>query len=200
MNGRFIHSHSFFCQVIRFPLETCSSSANCSSCVTNGDPLCGWCSVEGKCSRRSQCRNSNETMRYLTQGNQSNCMNMVVFDPLQFVTGRESVPYKVSCCMHATKMHIHHHTAACSAQVSISFTLGSPLPALPEEKFLCVFSNEERGITFNTTLSQNMSCDLTSSLPALTDIKLGACIKLLSHSLIFILACSDQVQFVQHTD
>ena len=35
---------------MRFPLETCSSSTNCSSCVTNSDPLCGWCSVENKCS------------------------------------------------------------------------------------------------------------------------------------------------------
>ena len=87
------------CQVMRFPLETCSSSANCSSCATNGDPLCGWCSVESKCSRRSQCQNNNETMRYLTQGNQSNCMNTVMFVPLQLVSGIESVPYQVSCCM-----------------------------------------------------------------------------------------------------
>ena len=91
------------CQVVRFPLETCSSSANCSSCVTNGDPLCGWCSVEGKCSRRSQCQNNNETMRYLTQGDQSNCMNTVMFNPLQFVSEIESVPYQVSCCMHVTR-------------------------------------------------------------------------------------------------
>ena len=35
---------------MRFPLETCSSSTGCSSCVTNSDPLCGWCSVESKCS------------------------------------------------------------------------------------------------------------------------------------------------------
>ena len=35
---------------MRFPLETCSSSTNCSSCITNSDPLCGWCSVESKCS------------------------------------------------------------------------------------------------------------------------------------------------------
>ena len=83
---------------MRFPLETCSSSANCSSCVTNSDPLCGWCSVESKCSRRSQCQNNNETMRYLTQGYQNSCMNTVMFDPPQFVSGVKSVPYQVSCC------------------------------------------------------------------------------------------------------
>ena len=55
----------------------------------------------------------------------------------------------------------------------MSFTPDSP-PTLAGETFLCVFSNDERGISFNTTLSQdNTLCDLTSSLPTLTDIKLG---------------------------
>ena len=102
-------------QVIRFPLETCSSSANCSSCVTNGDPLCGWCSVESKCSRRSQCRSNNETLRYLTQGNQSNCMNTVTFDPIQFMSEIESVPYQVSCHAHVTRNTLYHCTAALHA-------------------------------------------------------------------------------------
>ena len=92
------NTHSGSCQVVRFPLETCSSSAGCSSCVTNSDPLCGWCSVESKCSRRSQCQNNNETMRYLAQGDKNSCMNTVVFDPPQFLSGVKSVPYQVSCC------------------------------------------------------------------------------------------------------
>ena len=64
----------------------------------------------------------------------------------------------------------------CFIQVNISLST-SPvyLPhTLAGEMTLCVFSNEERGITFNTTLSETMSCDLTSSIPALPDIKLGS--------------------------
>ena len=59
----------------------------------------------------------------------------------------------------------------CYIQVNISLSLGS-LPFTLAGVTLCVFSDEERGITFNTTLSDTMSCDLTSSIPALSDIKL----------------------------
>ena len=62
----------------------------------------------------------------------------------------------------------------CCIQVNISLSLGGLPPTLAGEMTLCVFSNEERGITFNTTLSETMSCDLTSSIPALSDIKLGS--------------------------
>ena len=86
----------YFCQIVRLPLEMCSSSVTCNSCVTNGDPLCGWCSVEGKCSRRTQCQNNNDTRRYLPQGEQSNCCDIVMIDPLPFVTELQSVSYLVS--------------------------------------------------------------------------------------------------------
>ena len=121
--------------------------------------------MESKWSRRSQCQNNNETMRYLTQGDQSNCMNTVMFDPLQFVSEIESVLYKVSCCMHACdprhSASLHDKSAqSCkstyhSLRQSSSHTTWGDIP-------VC-FSNEDRGITFNTTLSHNMSCDFTSS-------------------------------------
>ena len=125
-------------------------------------------------------------------------MNTVMFDPPQFVSGVKSVPYQVSCCC----IDDHEQDQLTPLlQVNISFTPGSLLPTLPGEMFLCVFSNEEKGITFNTTLSQAMSCDLTFSLPALTDIKLGIVyyhyMWLIIDSVVF---TSDQVQFVQHTD
>ena len=48
---------NFFKRLLRFPIEECSSNVNCSSCVTNENPLCGWCVVENKCSRQSLCQN-----------------------------------------------------------------------------------------------------------------------------------------------
>ena len=89
-------SQLILCQVVRLPLETCSSSVTCNSCVTNGDPLCGWCSVENKCSRRTQCQDNTGTRRYLTQGEQTSCTDTVMFDPPQFVSEIQSVPYQVS--------------------------------------------------------------------------------------------------------
>ena len=43
------------------PMEECSMNRNCSSCVSDRNPLCGWCVVENKCSRISQCANGNST-------------------------------------------------------------------------------------------------------------------------------------------
>ena len=48
-------------QVTLVPLEECSMHKNCSSCVSDRNPLCGWCVVENKCSRISQCANGNST-------------------------------------------------------------------------------------------------------------------------------------------
>ena len=48
-------------QVHRLPVEECSNFTDCSACITNGGLLCGWCSVENKCSRRPQCANSNSS-------------------------------------------------------------------------------------------------------------------------------------------
>ena len=50
-----------FTKVHRLPVEECSNFTDCSACITNGGLLCGWCSVENKCSRRPQCANSNSS-------------------------------------------------------------------------------------------------------------------------------------------
>ena len=48
-------------KVHRLPVEECSNFTDCSNCITNGGLLCGWCTVENKCSRRPQCANSNSS-------------------------------------------------------------------------------------------------------------------------------------------
>ena len=52
-------------QVLQFPLEECSSLSDCQSCIGDNNPLCGWCTVENKCSRVSQCQNSSTPMRWV---------------------------------------------------------------------------------------------------------------------------------------
>ena len=52
-------------QVYRLPVEDCSNFTDCSSCTTRGGRLCGWCSVENKCSRRSQCSNNTSSLRWV---------------------------------------------------------------------------------------------------------------------------------------
>ena len=56
-----LHTLPSPCKVHRLPVEECSNFTDCSTCITNGGLLCGWCSVENKCSRRPQCANSNSS-------------------------------------------------------------------------------------------------------------------------------------------
>ncbi|KAL5476074.1 hypothetical protein EMCRGX_G025977 [Ephydatia muelleri] len=51
--------------VIQVPFEQCSNLIGCLSCVVNVNPLCGWCTVEQKCSRRSQCQNSTKETSWI---------------------------------------------------------------------------------------------------------------------------------------
>ncbi|XP_075926809.1 plexin-B3-like isoform X3 [Petromyzon marinus] len=50
--------------VSRVPVSSCRQHADCVSCVAARDPYCGWCVLEGRCSRRSECRSSDEPNRW----------------------------------------------------------------------------------------------------------------------------------------
>ena len=56
---------------------------NCFSCVSDRNPLCGWCVVENKCSRISECSDGNSTGdRWIranyTADNSSLCISFTV--------------------------------------------------------------------------------------------------------------------------
>uniref|UniRef100_A0ABM5FJ05 Plexin-B1 n=1 Tax=Pogona vitticeps TaxID=103695 RepID=A0ABM5FJ05_9SAUR len=41
--------------VSKIPIFECSKYSDCESCLALRDPYCGWCVLQGKCSRRSEC-------------------------------------------------------------------------------------------------------------------------------------------------
>nr|XP_008103746.1 PREDICTED: plexin-B1 isoform X1 [Anolis carolinensis] len=41
--------------VSKIPIFECSLYSDCESCLALRDPYCGWCVLQGKCSRRSEC-------------------------------------------------------------------------------------------------------------------------------------------------
>jgi len=71
--------HYYTIQVIAIPVEDCESFSDCTSCSGLGDPLCGWCSIEKKCSRRSECSNNTETRRWIQ--NQTMCIVNFAISP-----------------------------------------------------------------------------------------------------------------------
>ena len=71
--------HYYTIQVIAIPVEDCELFRECTSCTGLGDPLCGWCSIEKKCSRRSECSNNNETRRWIQD--QTMCIGTFAISP-----------------------------------------------------------------------------------------------------------------------
>ena len=82
----FVYIATEAAEVVSVPLENCSSYLTCSECVASMDPLCGWCSVEAKCSRVIDCQNSDMNGRYIKNGQTGSCFDTVTVDPAEFIT------------------------------------------------------------------------------------------------------------------
>ncbi|KAM5333552.1 plexin-B2 isoform 2-T2 [Glossophaga mutica] len=100
-------------KAFRLPVQECLSYENCTQCLGSQDPYCGWCIVEGRCTRRAECSRANESGHWLWSRGES-CVT---------VTGAR--PQNMSR----------------RAQGEVQLTV-SPLPALGEEdKLLCRFGD-----------------------------------------------------------
>ena len=103
-------------EIFRIPLENCSSYLTCAECAGGVDPLCGWCSVEAKCTIVSECQNSAVLGRYIEDGNSDQCFHVVNAQPEQTVI--ELVPNNnilvsqvlncVFCCF--DPLHVRFYT------------------------------------------------------------------------------------------
>ena len=82
----FVYVATEAAEVVSVPLENCSSYLTCNECAASLDPLCGWCSVEAKCSRVIDCQNSDMNGRYIENGQTGNCFDTVTVDPTEFIT------------------------------------------------------------------------------------------------------------------
>uniref|UniRef100_A0A672Z9J9 Plexin-B2-like n=1 Tax=Sphaeramia orbicularis TaxID=375764 RepID=A0A672Z9J9_9TELE len=64
----------------KVPVQTCLEKKDCQSCVELKDPYCGWCVLEGRCTRRSECRRAEEKNGWLWSPRQQ-CLKIVSFYP-----------------------------------------------------------------------------------------------------------------------
>uniref|UniRef100_A0A665UTN9 Plexin-B2-like n=1 Tax=Echeneis naucrates TaxID=173247 RepID=A0A665UTN9_ECHNA len=63
-----------------FPVQACHLKTDCHACVSMKDPYCGWCVLEGKCTRKQECSRSTEENAWLWSPNQQ-CVQIQAFDP-----------------------------------------------------------------------------------------------------------------------
>uniref|UniRef100_A0A8C9YNC1 Plexin b2b n=1 Tax=Sander lucioperca TaxID=283035 RepID=A0A8C9YNC1_SANLU len=72
--------HVVMLQITKVPVQTCLQKKDCQSCVELRDPYCGWCVLEGRCTRRSECRRAEEKNGWLWSPRQ-HCVKIVSFYP-----------------------------------------------------------------------------------------------------------------------
>ncbi|CAG5926826.1 unnamed protein product [Menidia menidia] len=100
-------------KITKVPVQACHLKTDCSSCMSMKDPYCGWCVLEGKCTRKQDCGRSAERNTWLWSPDQK-CVEIEAFSPMN-----------ISCKK--------------TQQVDISIP---SLPRLQEQdKLLCVFGH-----------------------------------------------------------
>ena len=72
-------------KVIKIPITDCSFHQNCTSCLESGNPLCGWCLLENKCSRNVECQSFSTRWIQANKTNTLECLTVTV-TPLEYVT------------------------------------------------------------------------------------------------------------------
>nr|XP_031527293.1 plexin-B3 isoform X2 [Vicugna pacos] len=103
-------------QVDRVPVAACPQFPDCTSCLQARDPLCGWCVLQGRCTRKGQCRRAAQPNQWLWS-------------------------YGDNRCLHVQSLLPAHHPRQEQGQVTLSVPR---LPALaPDEYFHCAFGDYE---------------------------------------------------------
>ncbi|XP_023581194.1 plexin-B3 [Trichechus manatus latirostris] len=71
-------------QVDRVPVAACPRFPACASCLQARDPLCGWCVLQGRCTRKGQCERAAQPNQWLwSYGEGSRCPHIQALLPAQ---------------------------------------------------------------------------------------------------------------------
>uniref|UniRef100_A0A673WIZ7 Plexin b2b n=1 Tax=Salmo trutta TaxID=8032 RepID=A0A673WIZ7_SALTR len=84
-------------RITKVPVQTCHLKTDCQSCVSPWDPYCGWCVLEGRCTRRSDCRRAEEKNGWLWSPKQQ-CVKIVSFNPPNLSCKKTQHKCKCSKC------------------------------------------------------------------------------------------------------
>ncbi|XP_040893585.1 plexin-B2b [Toxotes jaculatrix] len=140
------HSHLYITtekKITKVPVQTCLQKKDCQSCVELRDPYCGWCVLEGRCTRRSECRRAEEKNGWLWSPKQQ-CVKIVSFYPPN-LSCKKTQKVKInipslpaigpSDRLHCTIESSHSEgTMSDSSQVSCDLPRPSLIPQTPENQ------------------------------------------------------------------
>uniref|UniRef100_A0AAY4ESK9 Sema domain-containing protein n=1 Tax=Denticeps clupeoides TaxID=299321 RepID=A0AAY4ESK9_9TELE len=122
--------------ITKVPVQMCHLKTDCQSCMSLRDPYCGWCVLEGKCSRKSECKRGEETNVWLWSPKQQ-CVTIHAFQPPNLsckMTG-EVISLSLSLTLSLTHTHTHTHTHTTTLLHSLP---PSPLVSLSLADFVAI--------------------------------------------------------------
>uniref|UniRef100_A0A8C6J3P2 Plexin-B1 n=1 Tax=Melopsittacus undulatus TaxID=13146 RepID=A0A8C6J3P2_MELUD len=77
-----LQEHLFVMTQSMVPILECSLYSDCESCLALKDPYCGWCVLQGRCTRRSECLRSRLSEQWLWSFNSTQqCLSVQSLTP-----------------------------------------------------------------------------------------------------------------------
>ncbi|TRY62363.1 hypothetical protein DNTS_020994 [Danionella cerebrum] len=67
-------------KITKVPVQACEQKEDCHSCSSSRDPYCGWCVLEGRCTRKQNCHKGDGENAWLWSPKQT-CVTILSFDP-----------------------------------------------------------------------------------------------------------------------
>uniref|UniRef100_A0A8C2H0U0 Plexin b2a n=1 Tax=Cyprinus carpio TaxID=7962 RepID=A0A8C2H0U0_CYPCA len=67
-------------KITKVPVQACEQKNDCQSCVSQRDPYCGWCVLEGRCTRKKDCHEGEGENAWLWSPKQT-CVTIKSFKP-----------------------------------------------------------------------------------------------------------------------
>uniref|UniRef100_A0A8C8E3I8 Plexin b2b n=1 Tax=Oryzias sinensis TaxID=183150 RepID=A0A8C8E3I8_9TELE len=92
-----IASRLVILQITKVPVQTCLQKTDCQSCMDLKDPYCGWCVLEGRCTRRSECKRAEEKNGWLWSPAQQ-CVKIASFSPPNFSREKRGSSVRIYNC------------------------------------------------------------------------------------------------------
>lgn len=130
-------------RVYKVPVETCSSLLTPQSCLAMSDPYCGWCTLENRCSRASNCSNSAQPLRWLSS------LGSLTFDLVSIDRRYLSV------------------LSLSTQQVRLQFTSLPPIQS-PQLSLVCQFmSGQARAVSMATVSNFLVTCPMPTNVSSL---------------------------------
>eukprot|EP00058_Branchiostoma_floridae_P014338 XP_002599826.1 hypothetical protein BRAFLDRAFT_70294 [Branchiostoma floridae] len=119
-------------QVSQVKVAECGQYNSCEECHGAGDPYCGWCTLENRCTQKQECNGHNEVNRWLSV-DVDRCIEITQIDPPNLP--REGP--RTSLTLEVARLPDGGQTYDCSFRLNAATTFTSPARFDNNGKLVC---------------------------------------------------------------